>query len=287
MYSTDMAKPAGIKGFVLSPIEEHFSQPKFLVFNQHNNFTLVWIKCGLGLLDVDMKSFSVRPHTLYCVLPGQLHRLKLRGEASGYEIHFTKEFMSERIAPLTRALIDSNPGEQLKFLSCQGNLAEEVEEIFQEIVLEYSNDYPSRGDMLHGLLSLVISHFPQDDTVDNVIRTVGNERLIWIRFISSVQKKFRTQKQVCEYADELHVTPNYLTEIVRRASGFSPRHHIHQRILLEAKRLAVSSSKPAVEIALDLGFDNPFTFSKFFKTLTGATFSNFRKSYPLQGRPDC
>jgi len=282
MNSTSMSQPAAIDGFIFSPINKQFATGRSVLFNQYNHFTLVWISRGSGMLFLDMESFAIHPDTLYCVLPGQLYRLQIQGEKLGVEIHFTKDFIRDGVVALPKALIHPNPARQVKHLECQGHLADEISDIFQEIDLEYSNDYPSRSEMLHGLLSLVISHFQQNDFPVNLNRIANNDKSIWIRFMDSVESNFRRQKQVREYAAELAVTPNYLTEVLRRVSGFSPRHHIHQRILLEAKRLAVSSSRPAVEIALDLGFDNPFTFSKFFKTLTGSTFTEFRRRYSIQ-----
>jgi len=281
MDNTRMPQPAEIDGFIFSPFGKQFAPGKSEFFNQRNHFTLVWISSGSGVLFLDMESFAIHPDTLYCVLPGQLYRLQIQGEKMGGEIHFTKDFISGGAVALPKALVHPNPTGQVKHLECQGHLADEIADIFQEIALEYSNDYPSRSEMLHGLLSLVISHFQQNGFPADLNRMASNDRLIWIRFMDSVESNFRRQKQVREYAAELAVTPNYLTEVLRRVSGFSPRHHIHQRILLEAKRLAVSSSRPAVEIALDLGFDNPFTFSKFFKTLTGSTFTEFRKGYSI------
>lgn len=281
MDNTTAARRTSLEGFVFSQIEKRFSTTKPLIFNQYDNFTLVWIKQGSGMLYVDLESFSIHANTLYCVLPSQLYRLQMRGETAGCEIHFTKDFLSKGIGSLPSGLISPKPVDQIKYLGCQGLPSDEIEDIFEEMLLEYSNNFPSRSDMLHCLLSLVISYFERDVVLDDANRKASNDKLMWIKFIDSLEDNFRRQKQVREYAAELNVTPNYLTEVVRRVSGFSPRHHIHQRILLEAKRLAISSSRPAVKISFDLGFDNPFTFSKFFKTLTGKTFSDFRKDYSL------
>ena len=43
-----------------------------------------------------------------------------------------------------------------------------------------------------------------------------------------------------DYADALAVTTNYLNETLKTVSGFTTSYHIHQRVILEAKRLAVS-----------------------------------------------
>jgi AraC-like DNA-binding protein len=92
-----------------------------------------------------------------------------------------------------------------------------------------------------------------------------------------VEQKFITHKKVTEYADHLAVTPNYLNEIVKRASGFPASHHIQQRIVLEAKRHATYSDSSMKEIAYHLGFDDIAHFSKFFKNVVGQSFTDFKK----------
>jgi AraC-like DNA-binding protein len=85
-------------------------------------------------------------------------------------------------------------------------------------------------------------------------------------------------KMVAEYAEELSVSPNHLNEIVKKVSGFPASHHIRQRVLLEAKRLAAYSGASMKEIAYSLGFEDIAHFSKFFKNLSGSNFTSYKKT---------
>ncbi len=75
----------------------------------------------------------------------------------------------------------------------------------------------------------------------------------------------------------LFVTPNYLNEIIKKITGYSAGYHIRQRITLEAKRMALYSDNSMKEIAYNLGFLDCAHFSKFFKTITGSNFTEFKK----------
>ena len=84
-------------------------------------------------------------------------------------------------------------------------------------------------------------------------------------------------KLVHEYASDLSVSPNYLNEVVKKYTGFPVRYHIQQRIILEAKRLALHSGSNMKEIAYKLGYEDMAHFSKFFKANCGINFTDFRK----------
>jgi len=65
--------------------------------------------------------------------------------------------------------------------------------------------------------------------------------------------------------------------MTRRYAGQSAQALVHQRQLLEAKRLLVYSSMTLSQIADALQFSEPAYFSRFFKRLTGQTPSAFRQ----------
>jgi AraC-like DNA-binding protein len=92
-----------------------------------------------------------------------------------------------------------------------------------------------------------------------------------------LEKNFKEQRMVAEYASELSVSPNYLNEIVKKVTGQSAGYHIRQRIGLEAKRKALHTGMCMKEIAYYLGFSDLAHFSKFFKLTTGKNFSDMRK----------
>ena len=98
------------------------------------------------------------------------------------------------------------------------------------------------------------------------------------RFSAALDQQFRTMKQVAEYANELSVTPSYLTEVVKRISGYSASYHIQQRMVQEAKRLAIYDDANMKMVAYALGFDDLSHFSRFFKNAAGINFSQFKKS---------
>lgn len=91
-----------------------------------------------------------------------------------------------------------------------------------------------------------------------------------------VEENFRTQRQIAFYADMLAMTADRLNEHVKRATGVTVGHLIRRRVLTEAKRELVFTSRPIHDIAYDLEFTDPSHFARFFRKQTGMTPHDFR-----------
>ena len=96
------------------------------------------------------------------------------------------------------------------------------------------------------------------------------------QFYVLVDNHYRDMKQVRNYAALLNRSPKTLSNIFATCELPSPLQVIHSRVEAEAKRLLLYSDKSAKEIADILGFDDLPTFSRFFKTQTGTTISQYR-----------
>lgn len=104
------------------------------------------------------------------------------------------------------------------------------------------------------------------------------ETIIMQEFYLLLGRDITIRRQVSDYASALHVTPGYLNQAIKKASGYTASHHIQQQIISHAKRKAVHSDCSMKEIAYELGFDDTSHFSKFFKINSGINFTEFKKS---------
>ena len=80
-------------------------------------------------------------------------------------------------------------------------------------------------------------HFKKND-IKNSREYSCNDREIVRKFIALVKAHFTTKKFVSDYADDLCVSPNYLNFVIKKITGYPASYHIHQYIVLEAKRHA-------------------------------------------------
>jgi AraC family transcriptional regulator, transcriptional activator of pobA len=79
------------------------------------------------------------------------------------------------------------------------------------------------------------------------------------------------------FASQLNLSPNYLSDLLKRYTGKTTQEHIHLQMIDRAKTLLWSTEKSISEIAYALGFEHPSHFTKIFKTKTGKSPSQFRQ----------
>lgn len=77
-------------------------------------------------------------------------------------------------------------------------------------------------------------------------------------------------------ADQVHLSPSYLSDVLKKETGKNAQEHIHFYLIEEAKNLLLNSEKNVNEIAYSLGFEYPQYFNKLFKQKTGNTPMEYR-----------
>jgi AraC-like DNA-binding protein len=77
-------------------------------------------------------------------------------------------------------------------------------------------------------------------------------------------------------AEQVHLSPGYLSDLLKKDTGKNAQDHIHFYLIEEAKNILLSTDKSVAEIAYSLGFEYPQYFNKLFKHKTGKTPVEFR-----------
>lgn len=79
-------------------------------------------------------------------------------------------------------------------------------------------------------------------------------------------------------ADQLHLSANYLSDMLRVQTGQTTQQHIQNRLIEKAKELLSTTSTSVSEIAYRLGFEHPQSFHRLFKSRTSLSPLEFRSS---------
>ncbi len=133
-----------------------------------------------------------------------------------------------------------------------------------ELLLTYSERFYQRQfitrkitnhAILDRLEDLLTNYFNSDDLVEKGLPTV--------QFI----------------AEALSVSPNYLSGLLKVLTGQSTQQRIHDKLIEKAKEKLSTTDLSVTEIAYELGFRHPQSFSKLFKTKTNLSPSAFRNSF--------
>ncbi len=80
-------------------------------------------------------------------------------------------------------------------------------------------------------------------------------------------------------AERLNVSPRYLSDMLRSLTGQNTQQLIHDKLIKKAEEKLSTTSLTISEVAYQLGFEYPQSFSKLFKTKTGVSPLKFRQSF--------
>lgn len=100
---------------------------------------------------------------------------------------------------------------------------------------------------------------------------------IFTKFIQMVEENFKHERRIGWYANQLCITPKYLSETVKQVSKRTPNEWIDNYVTLEVRVLLKNSTKTIKEIATELCFPNQSFLGKFFKKHVGMSPSAYRR----------
>jgi AraC-like DNA-binding protein len=84
---------------------------------------------------------------------------------------------------------------------------------------------------------------------------------------------------VQDLAEQLTISPSYLSDMLRSLTGQNAQQHIHNKLIEKAKEKLSTTGLSVSEIAYELGFEHSQSFSKLFKSKTSLTPLKFRESF--------
>ena len=101
--------------------------------------------------------------------------------------------------------------------------------------------------------------------------------IIFTKFIHLVEGNYKRERRVGWYAEQLCITPKYLSETVKQVSRLTPNEWIDNYVILEIRVLLKNSTRSIKEIAMEMNFPNKSFLGKFFKERVGMSPSEYRK----------
>lgn len=248
-----------------------------------NRYEIIWLKSGSAALNINLQQLNIGDHSILCLGPGHLLQIDPDCKVNGYYLSLSSDFFhlasqdhSTLLSPLLTLGLHALNNPLVIKLSAQDEV--EIEDILHKMQLEFSNHYALRQQVLTGWLKIFLLYLSRQQKIPVYTSLVKRDTELSRRFMQLLTDGRTPKKQVADYAAELMVTPNYLNQAIKRNSGHTASYHIQQRVVLEAKRQAMQSTRSMKEIAYNLGFDDTAHFSKFFKQNSGVNFTAFKRA---------
>lgn len=249
--------------------------------HKHDFYFILFLDQGEGVHEIDFNRFDVQPYQIHFLRPQQVHYWKLSEDTKGYQLMFSSNLilLFNHLSALPFFQIDVPPVLTLK--------KEDYEDIQQELkklnqLLTNKDSIGQEISLLHFFLVLKKIQRYYLESFKN-IEIQGTDQKIQ-EFKSLLEVHFKTHNQVAFYADQLHITPNYLNIRTQKVLGSSASHIIQQRVILEAERLLITTNLSIKEIAFELGFQDTGYFNNYFKKRQKTTPGQFRKSYNMYNK---
>jgi AraC-like DNA-binding protein len=232
---------------------------------------------GRGAFELDGERHDVAPGALFVTRPGQIRRWQVEG-LDGACVFFAAEFVRDAFADARFldqfAFLDPGRpsgamtltvGERTQFLRRFRRMSEEFRTLNAD-----ANDL--LGARLYELLVLINRWY----RARHPKAIAGARHATVQRFRALIERDFRRRHRVQDYADRLGVSPGHLNVLCQAHLGRPASAEIHQRLLLEARRLLCYTDAPAFAVSNQLGFADPAYFGRFFRREVGTTPRSYR-----------
>ena len=133
---------------------------------------------------------------------------------------------------------------------------------------------PFRKEVVLPIVQAMIANIQclhKDKKTTAVTNTAVRQQLLFQNFKRLVHQHCEVQRNIPFYAEKLHITPHYLSAVIKEISGQSVMFWLNRAVILRAKVLLNTKGMMIYEIADRLNFSSPSAFHNFFKRITGLT----------------
>lgn len=150
--------------------------------------------------------------------------------------------------------------------------AHRIGNLFRLIIDYIRRAFPLKDETLDMLYSVFINDIINIQEFEKVRLPISRRtEEMFVSFYSLVRQNFTEQRSIRFYADRLHVTPTYLSRVVKQVMGQTVMDCIDSMLSMESRWLLTTTNLTVSQIASHLNFSSTAAFDKFYKRMTGTT----------------
>ncbi len=253
---------------------EHSAKP-----HSHSFYQIIWFKNKNGNHVIDFESYDIKEDRIFFVAKNQVHYFEKRSDYSGYLIHFNESFLLSNQTDINFFLTYSIfNNKQEPYFQIPQKLEHKIATYFSQIEdeVENTNEF-GNNSILSNLLKSILLLIEREKRKDTEVNKKPNNSK-YLKFRDLLENNFHKSWSVTDFAKELSISTKTLNSIIKSETGITVSQTISDRIILEAKRKLTHSDSYINQIAYDLGFNDPYYFTKFFKKQVNCSPAEFRKS---------
>lgn len=275
---------AAVHGFSVRYNQPFYEPDLFKIHFRSDFLTVLLVVKGELTFSLNLEEYTAKPNSLVIVAPNAIKKVGVVSKDSIVSgVNFTIDF-------LTAIGMPKNAVELLDYFSSQFSphwkLDRKDASSVQLFIKQLNNRVITLNEHVYGKELLYHTFYiflyelygmSKKYAVPIHHHVTRKENLVK-NFTQLVQKQFRSQRNVTAYAEQLHITPKYLTETVKEITGKTASDIIDDFVLLEAKLLLDNPALSIAEIAEELHFSDQSFFGKYFKRHTSLSPKEYRHS---------
>ncbi|GAB2817493.1 helix-turn-helix domain-containing protein [Ferruginibacter profundus] len=250
----------------------HFEDNGFFDHIQRNNyFSLIWVTEGTGKVIADFAEYDFEANSLFAFAPYQPFMFSGTQPIKGIAIYFHPEFFCiyKHDKEVSCNGVLYNNVYKPPFVKVDEPSAATLKMLCHQLETEMQNPALAQYELLVSYLKIFLitaSRLKTQQQPEAAVSVKGNEEpFILQKLKDAIEENFKTKHSPADYAEMLYISPKALAKITKSHFNKTLSSLINERIIIEAKRELYLTDKTVKEIAWELGYEDEYYFSRFFK----------------------
>lgn len=257
--------------------EVFFDDEVTSVAHRDDHYIFFLLESGSGSVMIDFVDMSLPQQSLYYILPTQVHQRIQNQNANGWFIAVDTAL----VPPACRHIFENTLALQQPH-SLNNDTFEQFQHLLALLFLKYNENNTGQfyvmavHSLLQSLCAFAATCYTNDMDMNLKVSRAVQLRSQFKDLLTSEIRKIKSPKA---FAAKLNVSEAYLSEILKKTTGFPPSYWIQQEVIIEAKRLLYYSDLTVKEISHTLGYNDHSYFSRLFNKITDVSALTFRQQY--------
>ena len=225
---------------------------------------LILLLEGHAQASINLQDYAVSQGSLVLLAPDAIVELK---EVSD-NVRVIAMVLGEEVKVKQDVILHNSPTEFEHFLR------------LSYLAWDMAHCQPYRHETAYHLLHAIVANALQLDKQQKQSEAQSQParlQALFQEFRHLVAQHATQHRTVNFYAQALHITPHYLSAVIKKASNQSVMQWVHRALVQEAKLLLQANELMLFEIAYRLNFPSASAFTKFFKRETGITPTQYQE----------
>jgi AraC family transcriptional activator of pobA len=237
---------------------------------RNNYYSLIWVMEGNGKLKTDFSEYDFEANSLFSFTPYQPFMF-LSNFIKGIAINFHSDFfcIHKHETEVTCNGVLFNNIYQMPFIKIDEVLENTLNKLIEKIKSEMQDPGLAQYELLISYMKIFLisaSRSKMEQQPEVIQSKKGNKEPVILQNLKEcIEKDFKSKHTPNDYAVLLNMSPNALAKITKKHFNKTLTNLIAERIMIEAKRELYLTNKSVKQIAYELGYNDEYYFSRFFK----------------------